>query len=380
MKENLREAIEAVHKKPTHAPDAAKCPADAHDLHTKMGTTYVAALSSPIKAGVQLTSKGIVKIKDVVTIKQEDRNIKVPSNGTNWTNNDIPQHVKDSNCWHGVMVPTYCSWIGACPDPWKRCKQLGITSMRINVPHTIKVTGAIYHVMNQCVCEYRTNFGSTTLMILSAFFAGTDELKTQQECQEFAVQMLQNCTFVYQDSTMQLGPLQVSTHCPDLRITFHEDTKCSNCQEFGSDGNMQPRAALALATAAVEHALKLYSTGQTHKKGRTLLSLPSENAFSIDKWGTAMKAYMVSICKLRDSEFADIVKAVQPYMKMMKRAYKTTDKEELDDEHACLEDDESVDSEHGGKVNSRDSGDDYGMSESILANHCSIHVFWLKMN
>ncbi|KIK15165.1 hypothetical protein PISMIDRAFT_115653, partial [Pisolithus microcarpus 441] len=138
------------------------------------------------------------------------------------------------------------------------------------------------------------------------------------------------------------SPLIVQT----LTSHFMKTQNALTVQEFGSNGDMQPRAALALAMAAVslwvEHALKLYSTGQTHEKGRTLIIAKSvnpmtgkemvgENAFSVNKWGTATKAYMASICKLRDSEFTNIVKAAQPYVKMTKHAYKTTDVEELDD-------------------------------------------------
>ncbi|KAG2351877.1 hypothetical protein BDR07DRAFT_1257276, partial [Suillus spraguei] len=58
----------------------------------------------------------------------------------------------------------------------------------------------------QRISEWRGNFGSTTITILMAFFASTDEFKTKEARKDYAEYQLEDSRFVYEDPDNEDSP------------------------------------------------------------------------------------------------------------------------------------------------------------------------------
>ncbi|KAG2074319.1 hypothetical protein BDR04DRAFT_1115819 [Suillus decipiens] len=114
--------------------------------------------------------------------------------------------------------------------------------------------------------KWQASFGSTAITVLMAFFTSTSKYETQEACEEYTEDQLQECHFIYEDLDNKEQPV-----AGKVRVDL--------LAEFGKPGY---QTALVLTAMAAEHTLVLVkdqllidnnpadNSGKTHKIMQTL--------------------------------------------------------------------------------------------------------------
>ncbi|KAF8230824.1 hypothetical protein L208DRAFT_1399990 [Tricholoma matsutake] len=228
-------------------------------------------------------------------------------------------------------------------NPFEHNVKVGCAAMQkiwdalFKAPHRIIQSSAVYQLTMQRVLDsWCSTMGSMAVAIVLAFCNANSDLKNSDENrQEFAVQYLKHLRFLYHkadgDDAKKFkgafrGPFILQTFASHL-------TTVKGAQKIHGIDDSQPYGALAIATAAVEHALKLIASGiitiemVKKAKGRipTLLKQINQatgkvsNQFTVfneASWGKRCSSYVKLAKNLSASRFNKIITLSAEYMKI----------------------------------------------------------------
>ncbi|KAF8218848.1 hypothetical protein L208DRAFT_1419320 [Tricholoma matsutake] len=197
-------------------------------------------------------------------------------------------------------------------------------------PHRIIQSSAVYQLVHHAMCF------STAVAVVLAFCNANSDLKNSDENrQEFAAQYLEHLRFLYHKADGDdAKKFKGAFHGPFILQTFASHlTAVKGAQKIHGIDDSQPYGALAIATAAVEHALKLIASGiitiEMVKKAKGRIpTLPKQinqatgkvsNQFTVfneASWGKRCSSYVKSAKNLSASRFNEIITLSAEYMKI----------------------------------------------------------------
>ncbi|KAG2743103.1 hypothetical protein P692DRAFT_20747212 [Suillus brevipes Sb2] len=138
-----------------------------------------------------------------------------PKTGAQWRNTDLPPIMLEGGAWRRTFIPTVFLWAGAQPKFWsiETEKLLPALQAIFNVSfpginHTIQPKGPIVGLVNQRLCSWRSNFGSTAIALIANFLAASrddengddnDNDNGAEYEQGLATFLLENWAFLYED-------------------------------------------------------------------------------------------------------------------------------------------------------------------------------------
>ncbi|KAG1793707.1 uncharacterized protein HD556DRAFT_1476976 [Suillus plorans] len=189
----------------------AKVEPARQDLSKKVKTELV----SQKKAKVDLPSKDtdiLVPATPQPDLMFADMATKPKTIGQ-WRNTDLPSMMLEDGAWRRTFIPTVFLWAGAQPKFWTiETEQLLPALQSIfdvaypGTNHNIQPKGPIIGLVNQRLCSWRSNFGSTAIALVTNFLAASkadeddeDEDDTSDFEQVLATNLLEDYAFLYED-------------------------------------------------------------------------------------------------------------------------------------------------------------------------------------
>ncbi|KAG2090358.1 uncharacterized protein F5147DRAFT_780314 [Suillus discolor] len=135
-----------------------------------------------------------------------------PKSGNQWQNTDLPPIMLEDGAWRRSFIPTVFLWAGSQPNFWCiEAEKLHPALQAIfdvafpGMNHNVQPKGPIMGLVNQRLCSWRSNFGSTAIALVTNFLATSkdndidnDEDEDDYE-QELAASLLENWAFLYED-------------------------------------------------------------------------------------------------------------------------------------------------------------------------------------
>ncbi|KAG2029185.1 hypothetical protein BDR03DRAFT_1018773 [Suillus americanus] len=208
-------------------------------------------------------------------------------------NLDLPSGALEQGQWRTGFLPSLMYWVGNSDYGWS-VPENELESALEHIfnamygsrrgPSNFCPDGLGCYLVCQRIHEWCAGFGSTAVSILMAYFASTPEYKTQEACEEYAEDQLQDCRFVYEDPDNEEQPGAFLSEYILCIFTSHLSAisgrvRVDELVEFRKPGYL---TTLTLAAAAAERALILVqsrllidsdpsnSGGKNHKILQTL--------------------------------------------------------------------------------------------------------------
>ncbi|KAG1856021.1 hypothetical protein DFJ58DRAFT_727275 [Suillus subalutaceus] len=137
-----------------------------------------------------------------------------PKSGNQWRNTDLPPLMLEDGMWRRSFIPTVFLWAGAQPNFWsiETEKLLPALQAIFNVAypgmnHKVQPRGPIIGLVNQRICSWRSNFGSTAIALVANFLATSKDNEDEDEDEDedanfeqtLAAELLQEWAFLYED-------------------------------------------------------------------------------------------------------------------------------------------------------------------------------------
>ncbi|THG93463.1 hypothetical protein EW026_g7782 [Hermanssonia centrifuga] len=329
----------------------------------------IAALASPSKAGVRLTSNGVVGLvqpkegaqaqpvfrKSKLTVEAISESDEVQIVGQSTAKTKAPAKTKATanlNTATGAAIGTTTTastittsavnnhtnadlpaGVLGQKDPWNIDDPKAEAAIKetftviypnIPYPHDSDAQHDIFGVLNQRVYEYRSGFGSTAIMALHDYLGALPQLNTPELQKQHLLDMLERRAFLYKKFDLEAdcvtpywGGLLRS---PFIIQTFaHHFTFTEGAKDVPMLAELEPKGALAMSAAAMERAFTLWAEGMIgfNKRG-LLVVLPARNArtgkesktlnaFAEQNWGEAIRWYVRSVGNMKPGSFTKIV-------------------------------------------------------------------------
>ncbi|GBE83014.1 hypothetical protein SCP_0500570 [Sparassis crispa] len=237
----------------------------------------IAALSSPVKGGIRLTSNSMVKIEDTeieVNNEKDDGALvksKKPKSTSATNANLLPGTLK---LWWQVFIPTLEHYIGTTLDLWLISDEKAVEVLQCiwdavftkpKIMHKVIHEDFICKLANQRLCEWRNGFGSTALTVVRDLFGSDEDFEMTGQRVSFAKMILHKQRFVWKDvdgpdeSTFR-GLFRLPLVLRTLAYYYKSTEGAINVPalytiEMG--GCAKPYGAIGLAAAALERAFTL---------------------------------------------------------------------------------------------------------------------------
>ncbi|KAG2098387.1 uncharacterized protein F5147DRAFT_777628 [Suillus discolor] len=235
---------------------------------------------------------------------------------SSYRNYHLPPHCQDQR-WPKQFLPTLYLWAGSQNDLWQfldapLVKALQsiydvVYSEESDLDYKVTAQGSVFGIATQRLAEWRSNFGSMGLAIMMDFF--TRNADTDPET--LADALLEDFAFIYEDME-NLDPMQAfqSPFMLQLFATAHLHAILGHVEVpalktyvlsvVGMTG------VIGICAASLERAIKrlrIWVPAQMKRKLWTPKTFnkatgkdsTTENAFSINNWGSVTASYVVAI-------------------------------------------------------------------------------------
>ncbi|KAG2105071.1 uncharacterized protein F5147DRAFT_775393 [Suillus discolor] len=246
---------------------------------------------------------------------------------SSYRNYHLPPHCQDQR-WLKQFLPTLYLWAGSQNDLWQFLDAPLVEALQSiydivyseesDLDYKVTAQGSVFGIATQRLAEWRSNFGSTGLAIMMDFF--TRNADTDPET--LADALLEDFTFIYEDME-NLDPMQAfwSPFMLQLFATAHLHTILGHVEVptlktyvlsvvgmtgvIGICAASLERTIKRLRVNAIDIDVDTLDLGpaQMKRKLRTPKTFnkstgkdsTTENALSINNWGSVTASYMVAI-------------------------------------------------------------------------------------
>ncbi|KAG1732305.1 hypothetical protein EDB19DRAFT_1291794 [Suillus lakei] len=233
------------------------------------------------------------------------------------------------------LGPLWLDFVSTLENPWEVTNYTDVMQEFWNmtftdIDHTVQKTNdPVYHLLLQRTCGYRNEFAKRGETAVAGYLDSIG-LENPDEIAQYIDFLVPSVSKIRGDEeTARCYPFMWE----EARNIMNEDgrierieTKGAFCSRPISDAlasyleirecipqawrqTDNPRGALVLATAAVERALRMYSTG-IYVKPSSL-----ESRFSQKHWGVRTEEVMISVKKTTSRGWKKIIKAAIPYIR-----------------------------------------------------------------
>ncbi|EPQ50159.1 hypothetical protein GLOTRDRAFT_112753 [Gloeophyllum trabeum ATCC 11539] len=224
------------------------------------------------------------------------------------------------NQFRHVFIPTVVKYLAmSSADPWSAATPEYIKIIQAVWSHVFPDIHYTFSVGSQCnvsrlisqrLCEWRSSIGNAALKFITLIEENNDTLRDATTRRETAKHLTQENVwpFLYADCASNDPEDWSGTFASDpilhaLKAHYAFVVGHTTIPALAPSVSRYPSNALALATAAVERALRLW--GENYLSGtKSEAKLPSFNGTA---WGEATKAWRVSIETLDSSAWAYII-------------------------------------------------------------------------
>ncbi|KAG2030118.1 hypothetical protein BDR03DRAFT_1017503 [Suillus americanus] len=282
-----------------------------------------------------------------------------PKTGSQWQNTDLPPIMLKGGAWRRRFIPMVFLWAGAQPKFWsiktKKLLPALQTIFDVSFPginHNIQPKGPIIGLVNQRICSWHGNFGSTAIALITSFLAASrddendnndDDNNHAEYEQGLATFLLKNWAFLYEDpETHDADKIYQSVFMLELIESAHINVIAGFLDVPALDTDALQlkgmQAVIAASAAALECAFnftakpKVLKQNNTGSKESTTIS-----AFSEANCGSATSEYYESLKRQGVKYTADTITLVCERQEAVKKL-KSAPAEELKPkgEHALL--------------------------------------------
>ncbi|KAG1874420.1 hypothetical protein F4604DRAFT_1925295 [Suillus subluteus] len=238
----------------------------------------------------------------------------------------VPVEFREDCCARGHQAPvaflsTTLLWAGSQPNPWEIPESVMADTLQEifnvaypDIKYKVNTNAAVFAVAQQWLSEWRSNIGSTVLAIIVDFCSCITDAPNA----DIAKQLLQNYTFMYEDSDNILWDtayllvfvLRMITSTHLSAIVDHADVPMLHIDELALGKDMDD--AIILCVVALERALKFIkdkvikvedvltsmTTGKSGVKLPKMLNkmtgkmLSGNYKFSFTNWHEETESYM----------------------------------------------------------------------------------------
>ncbi|KAG1798403.1 hypothetical protein EV424DRAFT_1352524 [Suillus variegatus] len=217
----------------------------------------------------------------------------------------------EGGAWCRTFIPTVFLWAGAQPKFWSietdkllRALQAIFNILFPGINHNIQPRGPIIGLVNQRICSWHSNFGSTAIALVTNFLVASrdeenddDNDSTEYE-QGLATFLLENWAFLYEDPET----------CDADKIYRFLDVPALNTDGLQVKG-MQ--AVIAASAAALECAFNFAAKPKVSKQNNTgSKESTAITAFSEANCGSVTSDYYESLKRRGVKYTADIIALV----------------------------------------------------------------------
>ncbi|KAG1807564.1 hypothetical protein EV424DRAFT_1543854 [Suillus variegatus] len=224
---------------------------------------------------------------------------------SSYQNYHLPPHCQDQ-WWPKQFLPTLYLWAGSQNDLWKfldapLVKALQsiydvVYSEESDLDYKVTAQGSVFGIATQRLAEWRSNFGSTGLAIMMDFF--TRNADTDPET--LADALLEDFAFIYEDME-NLDPMQAFR--PALKTYVLSIIRMTGV--IGICAASLKHTIKRLRVNAIDIDVDTLDLGPTQMKHKLWMpktfnkatgkDSTTENAFSINNWGSVTASYVVAI-------------------------------------------------------------------------------------
>ncbi|KAJ7876878.1 hypothetical protein B0H14DRAFT_3786463 [Mycena olivaceomarginata] len=166
----------------------------------------------------------------------------------------------------------------------------------------INITPAVYYLAGSAIRNWRSEIGKRALAYLALVMANRDETKSETKAQRasYVGLELEDMNFVYRDSDNKHGA------CRSESIMYMFGYHVGITSSVPVHTRKDPKAALAITTAAVEHAYNMWSTGVLIQQKVKHKNKKSVHSFVAVPWANRAAKYLVIINKLSSRKWDEI--------------------------------------------------------------------------
>ncbi|KIK47185.1 hypothetical protein CY34DRAFT_74693 [Suillus luteus UH-Slu-Lm8-n1] len=240
----------------------------------------------------------------------------------------LPGVCQMSGKWSGVFIPTLIYCIGNQDEVWaikdsplRATLQLIWDAVYKGVPYMVTTDGPVIAVALQRLSEWRNSLGTTALVVFANFLRSQADLETDEDREQFSACLLTKSAFLFgtikEDGSKHTEPFQ-----SDLIMQVLAQHHCAVSGALavvpGITTLGHAKGALALATSAMERAIRLFAKEgfllshiEINSRGKASKAPQKHNkstgnessallAFSDANWGAPTKSYIKSITRAGD--------------------------------------------------------------------------------
>ncbi|KAG1828768.1 hypothetical protein DFJ58DRAFT_737631 [Suillus subalutaceus] len=152
------------------------------------------------------------KIKLEPATKKMDAPVSPEPMGNQWRNTDLPPLMLEDGMWRRSFIPTVFLWAGAQPNFWSIETEKLLPALQAifdvaypGMNHKVQLRGPIIGLVNQRICSWHSNFGSTAIALVADFLATSKDNEDEDEDEDanfkqtLAAELLQEWAFLYED-------------------------------------------------------------------------------------------------------------------------------------------------------------------------------------
>ncbi|KAJ7892549.1 hypothetical protein B0H14DRAFT_3854832 [Mycena olivaceomarginata] len=219
-----------------------------------------------------------------------------------------PQEYRDSlQRWQSLCLAYIVEWAGATDDAFAaghshpEFKTTVEAAWALHFPE-IDITPAVYYLAGSAIRNWRSEIGKRALAYLALVMADRDKTKNETKAQRasYVGLELEDMNFVYRDPDNKHGACRSES----IMYTFGYHVRITS--SVPAHTRKDPKAALAIATAAVERAYNMWSTGVLIQQKVERKNKKSVHSFVAVPWANRAAKYLVIIHKLSSRKWDEI--------------------------------------------------------------------------
>ncbi|KAG2145143.1 hypothetical protein DEU56DRAFT_910266 [Suillus clintonianus] len=305
---------------------------------TTTSTTVMTTDVKPLPTKKVKVEPSSTSISDAPAPKeQKSVNVDTPHNElkprAQYRSCDLPEQVQADNRWAKKFLPMMILWAGSQESLWTIPDVTLLTHIQIifqaiypDLKLTIVLNGAVFSLTVQRLSEWRSNFGSTAIVLIYDF------LMSNSDCdpEVLAGLLLKNYAFIFEDMDKRdpdgafhsVFILQLLGKAHLNVVDGHANIPALKTKDLASKGMA---GVIGFCATALERAVTLISDGDikvedilasTTSRGKVVIKLPkvlnkltgketsAPYMFSRDLWHKANTGYMKSI-KKKSKDFVE---------------------------------------------------------------------------
>ncbi|KAG2124060.1 hypothetical protein DEU56DRAFT_759837 [Suillus clintonianus] len=327
-RDNVEDLIEDSDSEPPQAnPIVVKKEKVLRMTTSTSATTSNADIKPPAPKKVKVESSGTPHAQAQAPARKRQQNVDtapehMKSRGA-YRTADLPPAMQADQRWAKTFLPTIMMWAGTYEDIWSIPDDVLLHHVQLVfnvVYHELKIAvvhGGVVHLLTaQRISEWRSNFGSTAIVIIVNFLARNTDCNSS----ELASSLLASWAFLYEDPD-NINPLTAYRSPFILQLYGRAHLSAINgyvevpSLDLGALATTGTSRVLALSAAALERALGMFSRKELNlqeillsaSRGKFTIKLPKvlnkatgkkTNApflFSAARWSKATNSYLKSI-------------------------------------------------------------------------------------